>query len=150
MDAVQCSLAMEGRSEDAALTAKVREAVARARALPLLPKVPLPPGAVKGPHNSNKRTMQIELPDNASHIIICTNNNGVAGRVEVNRGKAAAAAAAKKARTVEARRPTPEDKDPVESDPNKGVLGGEGHICTDCGKRYSTSSNLARHKQTHR
>ncbi|CAI9737240.1 finger SNAI2-like [Octopus vulgaris] len=24
------------------------------------------------------------------------------------------------------------------------------HICIDCGKRYSTSSNLARHRQTHR
>lgn len=24
------------------------------------------------------------------------------------------------------------------------------HICSDCGKRYSTSSNLARHKQIHR
>lgn len=27
---------------------------------------------------------------------------------------------------------------------------GEIHSCTDCGKRYSTSSNLARHRQTHR
>ncbi|XP_064599142.1 transcriptional repressor scratch 2-like isoform X2 [Liolophura sinensis] len=24
------------------------------------------------------------------------------------------------------------------------------HVCVDCGKRYSTSSNLARHRQTHR
>lgn len=24
------------------------------------------------------------------------------------------------------------------------------HECTECGKRYSTSSNLARHRQTHR
>lgn len=24
------------------------------------------------------------------------------------------------------------------------------HECSDCGKRYSTSSNLARHRQTHR
>ncbi|KAI1285247.1 Transcriptional repressor scratch 1 [Halotydeus destructor] len=29
-------------------------------------------------------------------------------------------------------------------------LGTESHICPDCGKRYSTSSNLARHRQTHR
>ncbi|KAL4234738.1 hypothetical protein ACF0H5_006380 [Mactra antiquata] len=28
--------------------------------------------------------------------------------------------------------------------------GTENHVCTDCGKRYSTSSNLARHRQTHR
>ena len=26
----------------------------------------------------------------------------------------------------------------------------EPHVCIDCGKRYSTSSNLARHRQTHR
>lgn len=26
----------------------------------------------------------------------------------------------------------------------------EMHTCADCGKRYSTSSNLARHRQTHR
>ncbi|KAK4036028.1 hypothetical protein OUZ56_028101 [Daphnia magna] len=28
--------------------------------------------------------------------------------------------------------------------------GPDGHECPDCGKRYSTSSNLARHRQTHR
>lgn len=28
--------------------------------------------------------------------------------------------------------------------------GSDNHICPDCGKRYSTSSNLARHRQTHR
>ena len=28
--------------------------------------------------------------------------------------------------------------------------GPDGHACPDCGKRYSTSSNLARHRQTHR
>lgn len=27
---------------------------------------------------------------------------------------------------------------------------GDSHICPECGKRYSTSSNLARHRQTHR
>ncbi|PIK38372.1 putative zinc finger protein [Apostichopus japonicus] len=26
----------------------------------------------------------------------------------------------------------------------------KGHVCPECGKRYSTSSNLARHRQTHR
>lgn len=36
------------------------------------------------------------------------------------------------------------------------VLGGveedgmDVHTCPECGKRYSTSSNLARHRQTHR
>lgn len=28
--------------------------------------------------------------------------------------------------------------------------GDDVHVCPDCGKRYSTSSNLARHRQTHR
>ena len=30
-----------------------------------------------------------------------------------------------------------------------GAVGGH-HECPDCGKAYSTSSNLARHRQTHR
>lgn len=30
------------------------------------------------------------------------------------------------------------------------LLTGESHVCLECGKRYSTSSNLARHRQTHR
>ena len=30
------------------------------------------------------------------------------------------------------------------------MLSDDIHICPDCGKRYSTSSNLARHRQTHR
>lgn len=32
---------------------------------------------------------------------------------------------------------------------NSGLLEDE-HICPECGKKYSTSSNLARHRQTHR
>ena len=28
--------------------------------------------------------------------------------------------------------------------------GSENHVCLECGKQYSTSSNLARHRQTHR
>lgn len=37
------------------------------------------------------------------------------------------------------------------SDASGSMLQGEDiHTCPDCGKRYSTSSNLARHRQTHR
>lgn len=47
------------------------------------------------------------------------------------------------------------DGDELEADFGE-VLGGVGedgvdiHTCPECGKRYSTSSNLARHRQTHR
>ncbi len=153
----EVSLAMEGRSEDKALTQKVRAALARSKvdvaASLMLPKVPLPPAVVAAAtaannnNNSNSsnsnlgaRTMQIVLPDNASHIIICTNNNGVAGRLEIANGS---------------RNPI-SDSNSNSSNNNKvsnslnTSPSGEGHICSDCGKRYSTSSNLARHKQTHR
>lgn len=33
---------------------------------------------------------------------------------------------------------------------NKSLSSEESFLCVDCGKRYSTSSNLARHRQTHR
>lgn len=37
------------------------------------------------------------------------------------------------------------------SDTSTSILPGDDvHTCPDCGKRYSTSSNLARHRQTHR
>ncbi|XP_046390228.1 zinc finger protein 180-like isoform X2 [Ischnura elegans] len=36
------------------------------------------------------------------------------------------------------------------SSPRQRSSGGECHGCPECGKRYSTSSNLARHRQTHR
>ena len=34
--------------------------------------------------------------------------------------------------------------------PNGTIESIDNHVCLDCGKRYSTSSNLARHRQTHR
>lgn len=33
---------------------------------------------------------------------------------------------------------------------SSGTIHGDDHVCIECGKRYSTSSNLARHRQTHR
>uniref|UniRef100_A0A1I7ZJI9 Transcriptional repressor scratch 1 n=1 Tax=Steinernema glaseri TaxID=37863 RepID=A0A1I7ZJI9_9BILA len=39
-----------------------------------------------------------------------------------------------------------------ESEAREGSVGssGERHVCGECGKSYATSSNLSRHKQTHR
>ncbi|XP_067120995.1 zinc finger protein SNAI2-like [Centruroides vittatus] len=34
--------------------------------------------------------------------------------------------------------------------PTSNIRSAENHVCPECGKRYSTSSNLARHRQTHR
>nr|KAG5708993.1 hypothetical protein BaRGS_004632 [Batillaria attramentaria] len=42
--------------------------------------------------------------------------------------------------------PTPASLSPS----SPGSPESENHACDDCGKRYSTSSNLARHRQTHR
>ncbi|XP_060897481.1 transcriptional repressor scratch 1-like [Labrus mixtus] len=42
-----------------------------------------------------------------------------------------------------------EDAESADSSPAKGASKGR-HMCGECGKSYATSSNLSRHKQTHR
>ncbi|XP_074531609.1 transcriptional repressor scratch 2-like [Halichoeres trimaculatus] len=42
-----------------------------------------------------------------------------------------------------------EDVEPEDCSPTKGKSKGR-HVCGECGKSYATSSNLSRHKQTHR
>ena len=71
-------------------------------------------------HQRQQRLMQIAIPENASHIIICTNDGD---KVRNNNN----------GRPVSKRRHRRDD-----------------YTCQDCGKKYSTSSNLARHRQTHR
>jgi len=112
----EISLAVEGRSEDADLNERVR-LHQRQQQQEDEANVTLP--VVGG------RTMQIVLPEDATHIIVCTKNNN---------GKKA-----DKARKMASNK--------IKSAASESE---EGHICSDCGKRYSTSSNLARHKQTHR
>ena len=43
-----------------------------------------------------------------------------------------------------------EEKFKVAFESNTKSSGDDNRECNECGKRYSTSSNLARHKQTHR
>ncbi|XP_035231205.1 zinc finger protein SNAI2-like [Stegodyphus dumicola] len=49
-------------------------------------------------------------------------------------------------------RPSPESSPCSTSRNSPGYVSNQQdtHICSECGKRYSTSSNLARHRQTHR
>lgn len=114
----EVSLAAEGRSENQALADMIKEARQRRQQQQQTANVhPSTP-------TSGSRMMQIVVPENASHIIICTsnakneaNNNGLSSE-GVKRGRKA--------------------------------LQRQNYKCLECGKSYSTSSNLARHRQTHR
>lgn len=46
--------------------------------------------------------------------------------------------------------PVPEVKDGSDGRKSVDPESADDHECPECGKRYSTSSNLARHRQTHR
>ena len=159
----EVSLAMEGRSEDQDLNQRVQQAAARAakatepsaRPIPailasltpqplpgsvVLPQQPMPLPDVSRP--GGQRTMQIVLPDNASHIIICTNNNQSENVISspVTPVGTPALSPANKEKSEASDLINPPAK-------NKGQ---QQYTCNECGKKYSTSSNLARHRQTHR
>ena len=124
------SLAAEGKSEDKVLSEQIRRA---REATHNKPPLFIPIG--NPIHNANAssvgpRTMQIVVPDNASHIIICTNNNNGSSNGIVSPNATS---------EVKVSRPGGHKK----SKPHT-------YNCIDCGKKYSTSSNLARHRQTHR
>ncbi|TRY71649.1 hypothetical protein TCAL_03128 [Tigriopus californicus] len=108
----EVSLAEEGKLEDDILAAKIQEV------------------RIKQANPPTTRTMKIVVPENASHIIICTKDNPDGDHKVLDLAKVG-----------KVRRSS--------SKSNPPVVGGE-FVCSDCGKKYSTSSNLARHKQTHR
>ena len=78
------------------------------------------------------RKVELTLPENTTHIVICTsdklntstNNNNIAIGVT--------------------------NKFTSESKPLTKKVKNNDYKCAECGKKYSTSSNLARHRQTHR
>ena len=123
------------------------------------------------------RTMQITLPENATHIVICTAANE---RKEIQLPKfPTVVPPTKQPQLQHLKQPQPllqqqqqrqlqqvqlpqqqqrpgQLKKLLKPDhstiPKLGKKSGGRleHACGECGKKYSTSSNLARHKQTHR
>ncbi len=130
----EVTLAMEGQSEDPYLTARVQE-VARRQRMPTKWPASLPTAPTlsqqQNPQAGGTRTMQIVVPENASHIIICTNEGNKSGSSNITNGR---------------------DVGQRLGNHDRGRMSKplQGYTCSDCGKKYSTSSNLARHRQTHR
>ena len=100
------------------------------------------------------RTMQITLPENATHIVICTASNE---RKEIQLPRFTPINPTKpqqhQVQQVPKKKPhitgqNPDDPPKIVA--NKKTSSKLEHSCSECGKKYSTSSNLARHKQTHR
>ena len=99
------------------------------------------------------RTMQITLPENATHIVICTASNE---RKEIQLPRFAPINPSKQQQQhqqqVLKKKPltTVQNSESSRIVVNKKTNSKLEHSCCECGKKYSTSSNLARHKQTHR
>eukprot|EP00095_Tigriopus_kingsejongensis_P007215 maker-scaffold1268_size51707-snap-gene-0.17 protein:Tk07215 transcript:maker-scaffold1268_size51707-snap-gene-0.17-mRNA-1 annotation:"transcriptional repressor scratch" len=134
----EVSLAEEGKLVDEDLAAKIHQVRSQQHEINLIKShtdnMLLP---------SSKRTMKIVLPDNASHIIICSKGNPREQRV-LDLAQVTSSSNAHEDETQEFLSDSPTSPSPVyPSSPSD-------FVCTDCGKKYSTSSNLARHRQTHR
>ena len=79
------------------------------------------------------RKVELTVPENTTHIVICTSKDMKNANNNIS---------------VDLAKPFP-SKEPSPKKPNR-QLEKHDYICGECGKKYSTSSNLARHRQTHR
>lgn len=81
------------------------------------------------------RKVELTVPENTTHIVICTSKDVKSANNNISVDLA-----------------TPVGPFTKEQQPKKLAKQPEKHdyICAECGKKYSTSSNLARHRQTHR
>jgi len=111
------------------------------------------------------RTMQITLPENATHIVICTASNE-RKEIQIPRFPSPITPVkqqqqqqqVKQQQVQQQQQQVQRKKFPksfqenveISKVANKKTSSRLEHACGECGKKYSTSSNLARHKQTHR
>ena len=145
----EISLVAEGKTRDEHLSEKIRQA----RELQQYRVGQQNGNQVPNPI-SQARTMQIVLPDNASHIIICTNENNnnnrhLNGNPSVIGPPRLLPKPPNMTSMIRANHKLERSVKQSRFKTNKNKIQNAYH-CGECGKTYSTSSNLARHKQTHR
>jgi hypothetical protein len=103
--------------------------------------------------------MQITLPENATHIVICTASNE-RKEIQIPRfpSPITPVKQQQQLQVQQQQQQVQRKKFPksfqenveISKVANKKTSSRLEHACGECGKKYSTSSNLARHKQTHR